>query len=91
MAGLNRDMRFDYNTAKGKGNNDGIQSAIGIRADIDPDAVPLNIDQRMLGKWDHVEMMRTSLKESKNILSEIDEDGLLYAQLWEIYRIFCAK
>ena len=38
-----------------------------------------------------VELVKSALKETKNILTEIDEDGLMYAQMWEIFRIFSAK
>jgi hypothetical protein len=35
--------------------------------------------------------MKVGLKETKSILMTIDEDGLMYAQLWEIFKIFSAS
>ena len=35
--------------------------------------------------------MKVALLETKSILMTIDEDGLMYAQWWEIFKLFAAS
>ena len=44
-----------------------------------------------LEKFAHVDIMKVALLETKSILMTIDEDGLMYAQLWEIFKLFAAS
>ena len=39
-------------------------------------------------KYAHVDILKTALRNTKSQLLEIDEDGLIFAQLFEIFRIF---
>ena len=48
-----------------------------------------NVDDPVkLAKFAHVDILKTALKNTKSLLLDIDEDGLIFAQLFEIFRIF---
>ena len=66
-------------TGKGKGKDDDMPSE-----DSEPDSEDYD-------KWEQLQLVKQALQETRKILENIDPNGSLYAEFYEIFQMFCGK
>lgn len=64
---------------KGKGKDDDLPSS-----ESEPDSEELD-------KMDQLDLIKKALQESRRILENIDKNGSLYAEFYEVFKMFCGK
>lgn len=67
--------------AKTKGKDDDISSS---SSDSGPDSEELD-------KMEQLELVKNGLRETRRILENIDKNGSMYAQFYQIFLMFCGK
>ena len=85
---------------KEKGKTDNLSKAGGKKgkekggdfynSDSDSESNP-EPDSEELDKVEQLEVVKNSLRETRRILENIDPNGSMYAQFYEIFRLFCGK
>ena len=48
-------------------------------------------DSEELDKWDQLDLIKKALAESRKVLENIDKNGSLYAEFYEVFKMFCGK